>query len=555
MGILWAFYRTSMTTLAWCVALSVLHSLLVLPLAFLLRHVFDSVHAGCDVQMLMLAGAGMLALQLLGNTLTWWSKRTALTVTKNAVRNLRERTLERIYAFSHSCYVQTNRNRLHATLVHDTDRVDAMSDALAASFLPAIVAGLVLALVMLYLNWLLCLVFAASGPLLLLIHHRLKKAISHRVAEQRQAFKVSSGGMLFVLQMLDLIRVQSAENYESARQRQHLQQLCDASAALRIWQTGYSSVQLTMLAFTTVLILIIGGSRVAAGAMTLGELLAFYVAVGLFSNQIRQAVTAIPQILIGRDALTRLHEFIDTADPPVYNGNRQIEFSGRVVFDDVWFRYQEQPLLSRVNLELSPGETIILVGPNGSGKTTLLHLLLGFYRPQRGQIRADDVPFDNLDTAHLRRSIAVAGQATALFPGTIRDNLTYGLTQVAPDEIAFALELATAHEFVYELPEGLNTQVGDNGMLLSGGQRQRLALARAFLRRPKLLILDEPTNHLDADTVQQFMTNLRKLDPQPATLIISHDPQVIREAERVFVLPEGRWVASNEYLHQQFLAA
>ncbi len=171
-------------------------------------------------------------------------------------------------------------------------------------------------------------------------------------------------------------------------------------------------------------------------------------------------------------------------------------------------------MLQAINLTLSPGQTVVVVGPNGSGKTTLLNLLLGFYRPQQGQLYADEQPFSQLDLIHLRRSIAVVSQDPVIFPGTIRENLTYGCPEVSFQRIIEAAHLATAHEFIEQLPQGYDTFVGDNGVLLSGGQRQRLAIARALLRQPKLLILDEPTNHLDATAVEQLMHHLKKLDPR-----------------------------------------
>jgi len=541
------FYRASVRPLAGCVTLAVTQSLLVLPVAFLLRYVFDTVIPKRNISQLAAAGVGLLLLHLVSNGISLWGKQQAIAITKTAIRALRDEILQRVYAFSRAYYTQADRSHLHATIVQDTDRVDMMSDALAAHFLPALATSFVLSLVLVYLNWFLFLVLAACAPLLLLAHQRLKSRITRQVADYHQSFKTFSRGMLFVLQMLDLARLQTAEGFETERQRKQLEDLHRVSASLRISQAAYNVVQHSLLALISVLILIIGGGSVAAGTMTLGELLSFYVVVGLFSNHLRQVAVAIPQIIIGHDSLTRLFELIAADDAPPYDGRQRFSFQGQIKFESVSFQYQDQAVLREINLTLSPGQTVVVVGPNGSGKTTLLNLLLGFYRPQQGQLYADDHPFSQLDLIHLRRSIAVVMQDPVIFPGTIRENLTYGCPEVSFQNVIEAAQLATAHEFIEQLPQGYDTFAGDNGVLLSGGQRQRLAIARALLRQPKLLVLDEPTNHLDAAAVEQLLHHLKKLDPVPTILIISHDPQVFQEVESVFALPEGRWMSSEEY--------
>lgn len=541
------FYRASARPLAWCVTLAVAQSLLVLPVAFLLRRVFDKVIPAGNFRQLAAAGVGLLFLHLFSNGLSLWGKQQAIAITKTAIRALRDEILQRVYAFSRAYYTQADRSRLHATIVQDSDRVDSMSDALAAHFLPALATSIVLGLVLVYLNWFLFLVLAGCAPLLLLAHQRLKQRIMQQVADYHQSFKTFSRGTLFVLQMLDLTKLQTAEEFETERQRRQLEELSRVSAALRISQVAYSLTQHSLLALASIVILIIGGGSVAAGKMTLGELLSFYVVVGLFSTHLRQVAATVPQIIAGHDSLTRLFELMANDDTHPYAGRQRLAFQGQIKFDSVWFQYQDQAVLREINLTLSPGQTVVVVGPNGSGKTTLLNLLLGFYRPQQGQLYADDHPFSQLDLIHLRRSIAVVSQDPVIFPGTIRENLTYGCSEVSFQRIIAAAQLATANEFIEQLPQGYDAFVGDNGVLLSGGQRQRLAIARALLRQPKLLILDEPTNHLDAAAVEQLMHHLKTLDPIPAILIISHDPQIFQKVESVFALPEGRWMRSDEY--------
>jgi ABC-type bacteriocin/lantibiotic exporter with double-glycine peptidase domain len=351
--------------------------------------------------------------------------------------------------------------------------------------------------------------------------------------------------MLFVLQMMDLTRIQSAEHFETERQRKNFEELRLTSGHMAWLRSAYSLVQNTIVASSGVVIMTVGGGAVATGYMTLGELLSFYTAVALLRTHLNTISSCIPQIIEGNESLATLFSLLDTKDSRPYSGARQIAFSGKITLESVHFQYKDHPVLHDINITIHPGTTVAIVGPNGSGKTTIANLIIGFYRPQKGRLCADDHPFDELDIVHLRCHIGVVMQDLIIFPGTILENITYGCPDVSTQQIVRASELATAHEFIQELSQGYDTFVGEGGVLLSGGQRQRIAIARALLRQPKLLILDEPTNHLDETAVRQLMNNLKKLDTIPTTIIIGHDKEIMREAEHVYLLQEGRIVAGG----------
>ena len=192
-----------------------------------------------------------------------------------------------------------------------------------------------------------------------------------------------------------------------------------------------------------------------------------------------------------------------------------------------------------VHLDLRPGSTVAIVGPNGAGKSTLLYLILGFYRPQRGELRAEGVPYERIDLGDLRRGIGVVMQHPTFFAGTVRENITYGCPEATPDEIGRAARIALADDFIRTLPAGYDTPIGEGGVLLSGGQVQRIAIARALLRRPSLLILDEPTNHLETPAIGRLLQNLATLEPRPGVLIISHDREVLGYADRLYRIEDG----------------
>lgn len=550
-----AYYRGMERRVLVSVLLAAGQALLVLPLAFLVRVAFDTLIPARDFGWLLAAGAGIFIVAVLNNAVTVWTRQMTLDVTKRAIAALRMELLDQCYALSRRFHTHADRGRLQSLLVHDTERVDVMSNALVTAFLPGACTALVLALVLLYLNPLMFLIIAAVMPLLIYSNRRSAQRVRAEMNRFHKAFETFSRGIFFVLQAMDLTRAQTAEAYERARQYTATENLRETSGRMALLNSAHRAQQNVIGVFWGVLILIGGGWAVAQNWMTLGDLLSYYVAVSLLSASMVSTLTAVPQIVEGNTSLGLLYDLLQTQDPQPYQGAREISFQGNVRFADVWFQYDDTPILRAVNLELERGKTTAVIGANGAGKSTLTFLLLGFYRPTRGALFADGIVYDEIAMAALRAHIGFLMQDPLLFTGTVRENIAYGLSDVRDAHIERAARLATAHEFIVQLPQGYDTEIGEEGKLLSGGQRQRIALARALLREPALLILDEPTNHLDAAAIFKLMENLKALTPQPALLLISHDLNIAQQADAVYELRGGelsRWLALEPTPHKQF---
>lgn len=539
------FYESAHRPLLLTLVLSTGQSLLHLPILLLVRYAFDDVIPSGHLSLLALIGAVTVLLYLIVGGSTLYTRHLILRTSKLAIQRLRDEMLKRFYTFSRTHYSEADRSRLHTIMVQDTERLDIMTNALIAQLIPSLLSALVLSAVLVYLNWLLFLVMLSIVPLLFVVSRSLGRMVRKRIRIFHRSFETFSRGTLFVLQMMDLTRMQSAEHLEIERQRKYLEELRLTSGRMAWLRTAYSVIQSTIVATAGVIILIVGGGAIATGIMTLGGLLSFYTAVALLKPHLDTVSLCIPQIIEGSESLTTLYDLLETKGLRPYSGTKRIEFTGKIGLESVHFQYKDRPVLRDVDLSISPGATVAIVGPNGSGKTTIANLMLGFYRPQKGRLLADDHPFNELDIIHLRRHIGVVPQDPIIFPGRILENITYGRPDASIQQIMEASELATAHEFIQELPQGYETFVGENGVLLSGGQCQRIALARAFLRQPRLLILDEPTNHLDHAAVRQLIRNLKSPDSAPAILIIGHDMDIVCEAQYVYLLREGCVVAGG----------
>jgi ATP-binding cassette subfamily B protein len=208
----------------------------------------------------------------------------------------------------------------------------------------------------------------------------------------------------------------------------------------------------------------------------------------------------------------------------------------------VTFGYSEHepPVLESVSLAVDPGETVAILGPTGAGKTTVIALLLGLYRPWSGRILVDGKPLEEIDMHQLRRQTGAMLQESSALRGTVAANIAFGRPEVPRQELERAAALAAANEFVTQLPNGYETEIGDDGVRLSAGQRQRIALARALLGSPPLLMLDEPTSHLDPEAADLVLDNLIGIEPRPTLLLVTHDPLVARRADRLVEVRGGR---------------
>jgi ATP-binding cassette subfamily B protein len=297
---------------------------------------------------------------------------------------------------------------------------------------------------------------------------------------------------------------------------------------------------------------------VAEGSLTVGGLVAFFAT----ATVLRWPTESIGFLLsMTLDAKTAIQRFFEVIDEPVLIKDPKEPVSiaspkGRLEFKDVHFRYpdttSDQPdLLRGVDLVLEPGESVALIGVTGCGKSTLTALTTRLYEVTSGSIELDGVDIRSLTRLELRSHIAMAFEDATLFSASVRDNVLLGRPDSTEQELAEALSIAQA-DFVYELPEGLDTRIGEEGLSLSGGQRQRLALARAVAAKPAVLVLDDPLSALDVDTEALVEQALRKVLKETTALIVAHRPSTVQLADRVALMQDGKIVAVGK--HSELLA-
>jgi ABC-type multidrug transport system fused ATPase/permease subunit len=536
------FFSDSKRLLFQSLVLSIAQAALLVPIPLLVKELFDTKLPDGDTAAVIWSGLAILALYLGSASLGLWSRYSTVKSTKSAVTRMRFDLLERIYELPRAYFDRRSLGELHSTIVQDSERVDVMSYMLVAQLLPALVVSLALCVVLAFLNLMLLAAFAAVVPVVILLGRWLGVKVREATRAWQRAFDTFSSQTQLVLRAITLTKVRGAADTELEQRRMEVAELSAAGQELTWIRGGWEIVQGAVAAAAGVVVLMVGGAAVASGSMSIGELLSFYVVVALLLRQVAMGLKAAPMAVSGYESFVRLDAITESSEPEPYTGIRRLHFTGALAAESVSFDYGRKPLLDHVSMDVESGEFVALVGPNGAGKTTLLSLILGLYRPREGSLLADGVPYEELDIVELRRQMGVILQDPIVFPSTIRQNIAYGRPAATAEEVREAARWATAADWIESLPDGYETQMGDEGGLMSGGERQRVALARALLSRPALLVMDEPTIHLDDATIRRLLQNLAALPGRPAVLAISHDPVVAEQADRVFMLRDGRVV-------------
>lgn len=345
--------------------------------------------------------------------------------------------------------------------------------------------------------------------------------------------------------------------HEQARFGVANESLMDQSIRVARTIAATGPLMMTTMNLGVVGVLWFGGLQVSRGAMQPGQIIAFvnYLTTTLFS--LLMVSMLIMQVARAGASAERIQEVLESVphvqDRP--DALRVATARGRVAFENVSFGYGDgsEPVLRDVSFVAEPGQTVALLGTTGAGKSTLVHLIPRFYDVTAGRVTIDGRDVRDLDQHALRRQIGIALQEAVLFTGTIRDNIRYGRPEAGEDEVIAAAQAAQAHDFILSFPEGYDTLLGQRGVNLSGGQKQRLAIARALLTQPAVLILDDSTSSVDLETEARIQAALERLRRGRTTLVIAQRISTVLQADKILVLDGGRIAA--EGTHAELLAS
>jgi ATP-binding cassette, subfamily B, bacterial len=460
--------------------------------------------------------------------------------------NLRSALVERLQQLSISFYEEKQTAALQTKLLRDVDAIDGLCRHLMHTGLNGLLVITYVAVIALVKQPLLALYFLVTMP----AGVALLKLFDRRFKEQYQAMRVETEQMNArvgeMLQMLPVTRAHGLESIETRSVRGVFERIRERGLQVdTLTEFFASSSWFTFMCFQLAC-LVFSAWLVVHHKISVGDAVMYHTYFGMLIGAVQQFLSVFPAMAQGADAIRSLGEVLE-AEQLEHNAGKPAApnpLRGEIVFDHAGFSYPRgrEVALSDISLKIAAGETIAFVGESGAGKSTLVNLAIGFRSPTAGRVLLDGHDLRDLDLRTYRRQIGVVPQTTLLFNGTFRENVTYGLEQVSEDALWQVLADANLADFVRSLPKGLDTPLGESGAQLSGGQRQRLAIARALVRDPRLVILDEATSALDTESERLVQEALVRLAHGRTTLIVAHRFSTIRHAQRIVVLQKGKIV-------------
>jgi len=519
--------------------------------ASLMEYMVDSVESS-DSEARILIPAAVLAIFMVRGIGFFLGNYGITYVARRVIHQLRLAIFDRLLVLPARFYHRNASATLLSKLTFNVEQVTgAATDALKIFVREGLtIVGLLCYIV--YLNWQLSLVFLTVGPFIGWVVNKASKRFRNISTNLQDSMGQVTASASEAIKGYEVVRVFGAQDQErkgfSAASNNNRQQAMKLALAESI---STPLVQMIVaVAMASLIYLALHPSII--NTMSAGQFIAFVTASGMLTKPLR-SMTEINSILQqGIAASQSIFALLDEA-PETDQGTQSMgRTKGLITFENVDFSYDDQPLLTNINLVIQPGQVVALVGRSGSGKSTLVNLLLRFYEPKTGRILLDKDDIQDLTRVDLRRQVALVNQQVVLFNGTIAQNIAYGAMHDASEAfIIAAAKAARVTEFTDRMSLGLDTMVGESGVLLSGGQRQRIAIARALLKDAPLLVLDEATSALDTESERHIQAALDEVMVGRTTLVIAHRLSTIEQADIILVMDQGQLVEQGS--HQKLI--
>ena len=470
---------------------------------------------------------------------------------KRAITDFRIKLFRHLHKLSLSFFVKRRTGEIVSRMTNDITTIENIITDLPATLLQQSIRLFGGIIIITYMNWKLTGLVLVLAPVLVIFARIFGRRLKKLSTEIQDKLAVSTTILEENISCIQVVKSFVREKLENERFGKALEDSYQ-SAKKRVIISSFFGPSIGFIAFSTSLILLwYGGREVILGAISPGELIAFILYATIIAGPMGSFARLYARVQEGIGASKRVFEILDmkgeVRDAP--DAKPIPELTGKVEFDDVSFYYREdQEVIKGICFSVEPGQTVALVGPSGAGKSTLVQLLHRFYDPVTGQIRIDGFPLESVQMASYWRQIGIVPQETILFGGTILENIEYAKPGVQKEALVLAAKAANAHNFIMECPDGYETVVGEKGIRLSAGQRQRIAIARAILKNPHILILDEATSALDNESELLIQDALERLMQDRTSFIIAHRLSTIHNADRIIVMDRGQIIESGSHV-------
>lgn len=486
---------------------------------------------------------GMFAIALVANIpFHVWFVRGSSRVTRTMELRLRAALVRRLQQLSMHFHGERETGRLQSKVLRDVDELVRLGDLYFHMAMGAALSIIFAFAITLWEDPKVSLFYLVATPVAVVLIRVFRSSMSKRNDALRMDFEGMSQRVSEMIDMVPVTRAHGVEHTELASVQDHLNLVRERGYKVDSINAFFGSSAFVVF-YTTVLLMIIVVTWLVFNTGMAPEKIVLYAS--LFQQvvgSVQGLLNMMPQVSKSLSSIRSIGEILECPDLEENEGKIKVDHvEGFIDFRNITFHYsgQERPAVADFSLNVRPGTCVAFVGESGSGKSTLMQLAIGFLRPQEGQILLDGKPMETIDMRTWRRHIAMVPQHTILFSGSIRDNITYGLDQFQEADVQRAVEVANLQSVIAELPEGLDTRVGENGLKLSGGQRQRLAIARAVIRDPRVIILDEATSALDVISEREVQVAIENLIEGRTTFVVAHRLSTIRQANLIVVMRNG----------------
>ncbi len=540
---LFEFTRPYRFRLFWATFLVAFGTIVALLPPYLTRHLIDDVLTKKQTHLFGWLIGGLVATQAIGNILQGARNRNTAYLSRGVAIDIRTQLFHKLQLLSQSFYDKRNVGSIMSRVTNDTGALyDVLVDGIPITLNnAALLLGIPIA--MFLMNWQIAIWALIPVPLVLWAVNRFRKKMMRVWSRYWHSWSRMSSALNGVLQGTRVVKTFRGELREEAKFERRIRDLANSAYTAEIGWSNFFPMVMFVMSLSGFVIWYVGGNAVLGGTMTIGELTAFIGYVSMMREPLMSLQRFIDWVSRSLTAAERVFEILDTPldIEDTAHSLPMPEMQGAVKFTDVHFGYEKaREIVHGIDLEVKAGEMIGLVGHSGAGKSTLINVLLRFYDPTLGHVEIDGVDLKHIKVDDFRRQVGAVLQESYLFPGSIRDNIAYGRPDASMDEIMAAAHAANAHPFIVNFPDGYDTYVGERGHRLSGGERQRIAIARAILHNPKILILDEATASVDTETERMIQEGLDRLVTGRTVFAIAHRLSTLRNADRLVVMDQGK---------------
>ena len=545
-------YKFRLFVAAICTALASAGTV-VLP--WIIKDLVDQVLSEKDAEKLTYIALSVVVIFLFRGFFFYGQSYLISYVGQRVVIDIRREVFKKIQRLSMAFY---DKNKTGTIMSYVTNDVNALQTGLVDNIVEMITEGVILVasiVAMIYLDWKLFLFSLCTFPVVIMFIDFFGKKIRASGGKIQGATADLTSVLQEVVSSARVIKSFVREEYEINRfEEQNMHNFRAQMKYVKLSATLTPTIEF-VAAIGVTMILWFGGNSVIDGDITAGALVAFLTYAVNISNPIKRLSRVIANIQKALAAADRVFDVLDLPELIQNKSNAQLlpHVKGNVSFNNVSFAYNtDEPILDNVSFSATPGQVVALVGPSGAGKSTVASLLPRFYDVTGGSIVIDGLDIREVTMESLREQVGIVPQETMLFNGSVYDNILYGRLDATEEEVMAASKAANAHNFITELPNGYDTQLGDRGVNISGGQRQRIAIARAILKNPQILILDEATSALDTESERVVQEALDRLMVGRTSFVIAHRLSTIKNADKILVMEKGKIVEEGN--HDELMA-